>query len=287
MGYYAKDGSYVRDASDYSLPNQSYGDAVRTTGAPSYDERVRDSEMQHNIGETIRSTGGPSFDERVRDSEAQRNLNRFGAPIKTTGGPGFQERMSDSEMIAAESRRRDQDKTILLNSLMTNLPENSDELKLALEGLDLRLDFMKKLVDNYYWKFMRTCNEYKSDFSEEASAEINQSLATLLNLVETLKSCGYNFGSDINSYKSGGYDPYKPDINLNDVQSMMFRRKRNGANVQIGSPKDYYQDENQPTYDAVDMVNCVNKHLENYQNMDYLWEKYCASAMSQDMGQSR
>ncbi len=56
MGYYARDGAYMHDENDSHYRNQ--------------------------YGEPIKTTGGPDYDERVRDSEGQRNLNRYGEPLR-------------------------------------------------------------------------------------------------------------------------------------------------------------------------------------------------------------
>jgi len=249
MGYWAKNGSYVYDENDM----------------------IKKTEQE------LKTTGGPSFDERVEFAERQKNMNPFGEPIKTTGGPSFDERVSFSESQVQYARERDKEKFAILNRLMNNLPNNSEDLRFAFAAMDHRLDIMKKLVEHYRDQFLHIASQYKGNYSPEASKLVNYKLTEYLCLIETLKSDGYNFGSELNSYvnSSNYYDPYKPDVQLEDIMSIMHVRRKNDADVEIIFPVDYdftdYEFQNKG--DAVTIIDSVNEHLKNNNYMAAIWKR--------------
>ena len=276
MGYWASDGSYVYDENDIV---KNTDQKLKTTGDPSFDERVDFTERQksmNSFGESIKTTGGPGFDERVDFAEKQKSMNHFGETIKTTGGPGFDERMNDSMAQVQYARERDKEKFATLNALMNNLPSNSEDLRLAFAAMDHRLDLMKKLVEHYKDQFLNVAVQYKGNYSPEASEIINNKLTQYLCLIETLKSDGYTFGSELNSYVNNStYDPYKPDVELEEIMSIMHIRRKNDADVEIIFPVDYdftdYEFQNKG--DAVTIINTVNEHLKNNEYMAAMWKK--------------
>jgi len=256
-----------------------YYNSLNTTGGPNYDERLRDSEIQRNIkpyGEEIKTTGGPNYDERMKDSEIQRNINPYGKEIKTTGGPNYDERMKDSELQVKMAIERDKDKILMLNQLLTSMPQNKTDLIFCLESIDYRLDFLKKLVEHYRDQVLSVASQYKEDYSIEASNIVNEKVTQYLCLLETLKTQGYNFGSVSNSYtnNSNYYDPNKPEVQLEEIMSIMHVRRKNDAEVQIVFPIDYdLNNEMQQKADAVSIINSVNEHLKNNPYMSQIWKK--------------
>ena len=248
MGYWANDGSYVYDENDM----------------------VKKTEQE------LKTTGGPSFDERMDFAERQKSINPYGEPIRTTGGPSFDERMNDSMAQVQQSRERDKDKVATLNALMNNFPSNSEDLRLAFAAMDHRLDLMKKLVEHYKEQFLHVAAQYKGNYTPEASEIVNSKLTEYICLIETAKSDGYTFGSERNSYVNNStYDPYKPDVQLEEIMSIMHVRRKNDADVDIIFPIDYdmTDQEFQNKGDAVTIINTVNEHLKNNQYMAAMWKK--------------
>jgi len=298
MGYWDKNGSYVYDENDMinfkqelkenggpdydvrigdsekQINMNPYGEPIRSTGGPDYDERISDSEKQKNMnpyGEPIRSTGGPDYDERISDSEKQKNMNPYGEPIRSTGGPSYDERMNDTEAQVFLAQNRDREKKETLNNLSDNFPTNKDDLVFYLSSIDYRTDLVKKLVDKYKEQFFDIASQYNKDYSTDASKLINQKLTEYLCLIETLKSQGYDFGSNTNKY----YDSNKIEPQLEEIMSIMHVRRKNDANVEIIFPIDYdlTDSEYQQTGDAVIITNNVHEHLKNNPYMELIWKK--------------
>ena len=270
MGYWAKDGAYVYDEHDIKLPETS---EFKKTGAPSYDERISFDERQKiNIPE-FKTTGAPSYDERTSFDERQKiNIPEF----KTTGAPSYDERTKADEIQVQIARERDKNKFNIINTLMKEMPKNKEDLVLLLTETDFRLDLMKTLVEYYKDQFLYIASQYKQNYTKEASELINSKLTEYLCLIETLKSCGYNFGSEINSYSNlTNYDPYRPDTQLLDIMSIMHVRRKNDANVQIIFPINYdlTNIDFQIKGDAVTIIYNINEHLKNNPNMSVIWSK--------------
>ena len=196
--------------------------------------------------------------------------------LKTTGGPNFDERIRASEAQVQYARERDKDKIEVLNSLMNDFPKNIEDLRFALLAMEHRLDLIKPLIEHYRDQFLNLAAQYKRDYSPEASTIINEKLTEYLCLIETLKTAGYTFGSNNNGYnKSSYYDPYKPDMQLDEIMTIMHVRRKNEADVSITFPVNYdlTDQENQNKGDAVTIVYTVIEHLNNNQYMGILWEK--------------
>ena len=356
MAQWMKDGSFVYDAEDernakdiLNDPNR-FGESIKTTGGPNYDERVRHSENQAHIneyGEIIRptgreyadapsardilasqefernnpnfkTTGAPDYDTRVSDMErivaeqrrsemprstgrqyaearSARDIlndpNRFGEPIKTTGreyadapsardilaakeyernhpnfkttgGPNYDERVNASEMMVAQSRERDRDKKEILATLIQKLPDNYVDLNNALQSIDYRNDLVKVLMDSYGEKVKTTAGMYQKDYSDEASLYVNSIVYAYLCLIETLKR------NDVNIKQT--------DVILYEIMDMMQKRRRNGADVQIGLPIDYNPEN--PKVDGVSATFCVAEHIRGNKNMNLLWMKMCPAS---------
>ena len=196
--------------------------------------------------------------------------------LKTTGGPNFDERVRASEAQVQYARERDKDKIEVLNSLMKEFPKNIEDLRFALLAMEHRLDLIKPLVEHYRDQFLNLAAQYKRDYSPEASTIINEKLTEYLCLIETLKTEGYTFGSEENSFtKNSYYDPYKPDVQLNEIMTIMHVRRKNDADVNIIFPINYdlNDQENQNKGDAVTIINAVVEHLNNNQYMNIIWER--------------
>ena len=248
MGYWAKDGSYIRDEYD----------------------NMNDKE------DIIKVTGGASYDERIDFSERQKSMNHYGEPIKVTGGASYDERLDFSESQVKLAQKRDKLKFEAINILLKEFPKKKEDLIFLLDETEYRLDLMKQLVEYYKEQFLEVANQYRKDYSLEASSIVNSKLTEYLCLVETLKSCGYNFGSNFDSYtNTSSYDSYKPDTQLLDIMSIMHVRRKNGADVEIIFPINY--DLNNIEYqikgDSITIINIVNEHLKNNLNVNILWSK--------------
>lgn len=177
------------------------------------------------------------------------------------------------ERIVQIHRQEDMPKKEILEGLKTALPASSEELKTDLQSLDFRLDFMKDLVECYGQRVMDVSGFYQEDFTPEASDKVNKVVSDYANLLATLSSCGYNFGSVYDSYTARGYDPYKPNMYLSESSSIMFKRLRNGCNIDIQIPKDYNNQSPNPSADAVAVFHCLDEELKRNPNIDYLWAK--------------
>jgi len=269
-----------------------YGQPIQTTGGPDYDERIADSERQHNMnpyGQPIQTTGGPGYDERIADSERQHNMNPYGQPIQTTGSPSYDERMAFDESQVKLAQERDKLILDAFNTLLRNIPFKKEDLVSLLSATEYRLDLMKKLVEHYRDQFLYVVSQYKNDYSLEASELVNCKVTEYLCLIETLKSCGYSFGSEVNSYiNSSNFDPYKPDTQLLDIMSIMHVRRKNDANVEIIFPIDYdlTDIDFQQKGDAVTIINNINEHLKNNPNMDVLWSKAGYVALENELNKT-
>ncbi len=247
MGYWAKDGSYVYDKKDII-----------------------------NKEQLLKATGGATFDERVDFTERQNSMKPYGEPIKTTGGATFDERVRDTEVQVMLANERDKDNIVILNDLINKFPSTKEGLVNCLEALDYRLDFLKQLVENYRDQFINIASQYKNDYTQEASDIVNAKLTEYLCLIETLKSQGYNFGSEFNSYnRNDYYDSNKPQLLLEDIMSVMHVRRKNEADVSIIFPLDYNLDDMdfEQKGDAVTIINNVNEHLKNNPYMNVLWNR--------------
>ena len=196
--------------------------------------------------------------------------------LRPTGGPNFDERVSTSEAQVRLARERDKDKLDMLDSVKKDFPKTAEDLKFTLSAMDYRLDLIKTLVEHYRDQFLSVASQYKSNYSPEASSIINAKLTEYLCLIETLKTAGYTFGSDNSGYnKNSFYDPYKPDMQLDEIMTIMHVRRKNEADVSITFPVNYdlTDQENQNKGDAVTIVYTVIEHLNNNQYMGILWEK--------------
>ena len=182
------------------------------------------------------------------------------------------------EAMVADRRMKDAPKKTILEQLKDHLPESSEDLKIALELLDYRLDFMKELVEHYGRAFAHKSDIYVQDFSPEASAEVNKALSDYLNIVATLANCNYNFGSTTDSYTSNkGYDPYKPEMYMTLASSVMFRRARNGCDINIPIPRNYGV--GGPTADAVTVLHYLDEQLKHNEIIEFYWDKLTNEAL--------
>ncbi len=177
------------------------------------------------------------------------------------------------ERITQIHRQEDMPKKDILAGLKAALPASSTELKAALKALDFRLDFMKELVEYYGQKVAAIGASCEADLTPEASEKVNKAVSDYANLLATLSSCGYNFGSVYNSYTARGYDPYKPEMYLNEATSIMFKRRRNGCNIDIQIPKDYNMQNPNPSADAVTVIHYLDEELKRNPDVNYLWSK--------------
>ena len=180
----------------------------------------------------------------------------------------------ESQVKLAQER----DKIILdaYNTLLKSIPNKKEDLVFLLSATEYRLDLMKKLVEHYRDQVLSVVSQYEEDYSAEASNLVNSKVTEYLCLIETLKSCGYNFGSEVNSYiNSTNFDPYKPDVQLLEIMSSMHVRRKNDANIEMIFPVDYDLTDTdfQLKGDAVTIINNINEHLKNNPDMDILWNK--------------
>lgn len=182
------------------------------------------------------------------------------------------------EAMAVEHSKEDAPKKAILAELKEHLPKSSEDLKRALEALDYRLDFMKELVEHYGTHFAYKAEIYNEDFTPEASMEVNQALSDYLNLVATLANCNYNFGSTTDSYANNTeYDPYRPEMYIDLASTVMFRRARNGCDINIPIPKNYSV--GGPTADAVTILRYLNEQLKHNDDIELYWEKLTNEAL--------
>ena len=183
------------------------------------------------------------------------------------------------EEAARKRIKEEAPKRAILDKILNNFPNNSDELLSLLQMLEFRVDFMKELLERSRNQFIDLATKFKNDFSPEASKLINTKLTEYLCLIETLKSyTDYNFGSETNSYNKhfNYFDGYKPDLKMTEIiVDIMHQRRINGADIDIIFPINYDLSniENQPKCNAVTVAYNVDQHLQNNPNMGYLWEK--------------
>lgn len=207
----------------------------------------------------------------------------YDADAKTTAG---------IERMVAGQKKKDAFKQKIVDTIVQNFPTNSNDLQQVLGKTGYRLDLMKKLVDSSRNHFFTTAKKYLHDYSPEANEIVNRKMSEYLCLIETLKSSGYNFGSTANSYSestvSHQFDPYKPDVMMQEVMSMMFLRRKNGASIDIPYPVNYnLEDIDQAKIDAVTAASLVDKHLKNNPNMAFLWKKAGYGSIENETGRSR
>ncbi len=280
-----------------SDPNR-YGDSIKTTGGPNYDERLRYSEKQARInefGEIIRETGR-RYPEPRSAEEILSDPNRYGDPIKTTGGPNYDERLRDSEnqvrykkyvnyrtegshniydadmdtirsMEAQVQRRREEDrpKMAIVNEIINNFPDNSEDLKAILETIDYRNDLVKNIVERLVTKFYVAIGGHVRDYSDEASKEINGILSNYLCVIDLLKAEGFYDASLESSSK------------MNEIMDIMHRRRKNGADVSVTFPVKYTP--LSPKVDGVSALFCEMEHVKGNPDTPLVWAKYCPQTM--------
>ena len=181
------------------------------------------------------------------------------------------------EMVAGQIER-DKKYSKMIAALLEQLPDKAADLLVALEYLDYRYDLMKKLLEGSRDKFFKAVRQKANDFSPEASEIVNGALTQYLCLIMTAKDSGqYTFGSTTNSYANtmnGGFDPYRPDLKLDEVMEVMHDRQKYGATVDIIFPIDYNFENlgGQATADAKKIIHCVDEALKNNPSVATLWK---------------
>lgn len=269
MGYWSNDGAYIYDEKDLNTKvEESYkfkptGEA--TTGS------IYDADEKTTEGI-----------ERMIKGQKERESYKFRPTGEVTTGSIYDadEKTTEGiERMVKGQKEKDLPKKKIINDILNNFPSNSEELKSQLEKVNYRLDLMKMLVEGYKNQFINISNQYKDVFTPEASEIVNNKLTEYLCLIETLKSAGYNFGSTANSYNDSTtmhqFDPHRPDVGISEIMSIMFSRRKNGADINIIFPVDYdlTSVENQPKADAVTIINNVDKHLQNNPYVSMFWSK--------------
>ena len=221
----------------------------------------------------------------VHDSEDFQKKEEQEITFNPTGETGSgsiydadQETLEGIERMVQGQKKVDEVNQVVIDNLLQQFPQSSQQLTAEINKVGMRLDLMQKLVEGYRDEFFKTANKYVDNFSKEASKEVNDSLTKYLCIIETLKSAGYNFGSMENSYVSGaayGYDPYKPSVGLDEVMTTMHQRRKEGADIEIPIPVEYNIDtmDQQVKIDGVTATYLVDKHLRNTPYMNDYWQE--------------
>lgn len=259
MGYYAKDGSYVREDGDG--PNIQYQYVEPGLSSPGRQETEEEAikRMEAMVAE-------------------KRNKVNPNVPGSNNIYDAGEETIKAFEAMVAEKRAEEKPVYEKLNALIINgIPDNYENLKNYILNADtreeytgIREDYVQYLLQNEKRKLNVIFDKIDNNISPEAVEAFNKAIFEYLAIINALQDLGAEHLVESKDY----YDAYYEDLELSDIMTKANQmQKQLGTNIMISIPKGYDINDPQQMASINQIINNTKLSVESNEYADYMWQK--------------